>query len=458
MSLALAAMHRAVADDAKAVTMPLREDSGPLALPPGFRQRVFSRTSEPMDDGLRVPGKHDGMCAMPVSSNAADARKVLLIRNHEIDPAMEVQLSAFGDTLELIDRIDRSKLYDNAFGGRPMPGGTTTLVYNLDTERVERQFLSLGGTGVNCAGGVADWRERTPTWITCEEWTKRADGAIVERDHGYCFEVPARADAGLVVARPLPALGRFLHEAVAVDAVRGIVYLTEDRGDSVLYRFLPATVGSLDAGRLQVLVAAEKPSLDTRNWPPLDANGAVLGPPVITVRAGDRFTARWIDIDGIDSPKDDLRFRAFDRGAMRFARCEGIWRGGDGIYVAATTGGPANLGQLWRYRPSEFEGTADEATRPGTIELFLESHDRTVLKNCDNLCVAPWGDLFVCEDGEGRDGIVRVRPDGTVHRFALNVLNTSELAGLCFSPDGTTLFVNIQNPGMTIAVSGPWQR
>ena len=37
-------------------------------------------------------------------------------------------------------------------------------------------------------------------------------------------------------------------------------------------------------------------------------------------------------------------------------------------------------------------------------------------------------------------------------------MNDSELAGACFSPDGTTLFVNIQRPGMTVAITGPWNR
>jgi len=31
-----------------------------------------------------------------------------------------------------------------------------------------------------------------------------------------------------------------------------------------------------------------------------------------------------------------------------------------------------------------------------------------------------------------------------------------EWAGVCFSPDGQWLFANIQTPGITFAITGPW--
>jgi secreted PhoX family phosphatase len=431
---------------------------GPLALPPGFRQTVLSRTGEAMDDGLLVPGKHDGMAAFAVDGNAnatTTSGKVLLVRNHEIDPAMGVALGPFGPKLERLSQIKPEAIYDAGAKGVPCLAGTTTLLVDLATMRVEHQHLSLVGTSVNCAGGRTPWG----SWITCEECTYRPDGKIFAKEHGYCFEVPAKADGGLVTPVPLTALGRFKHEAVAVDPTGSIVYLTEDVGDGSLYRLLMKTPGRLtDGGRLQALVAVERPSLDSRNWPDLDAKGVAKGPPIIRVRQGDRFAVRWVDIDEVEAPKDDLRHRTFAKGAMRFARCEGIWHTGDAIYIAATTGGPNALGQLWRYVPSPHEGSDAESSAPASIELFVESHDASTLKNCDNLCASPWGELFVCEDGTGRDGIVRVKPNGEIHRFALNVTNDSELAGVCFSPDGSTLFVNVQDPGMTVAIQGPWER
>ncbi|MBL9120475.1 MAG: DUF839 domain-containing protein [Phycisphaerae bacterium] len=459
-SLAFGAMHRAFATNASIAGSLIDPQAapptsrGPLALPPGFRQVVLSPTGSLMDDGLLVPGKHDGMGAFDAGNG-----KVLLVRNHEIDPAMGVAIGAFGPKLEHLGKVDLSRLYDAGPTGVPCLGGTTTLLYDPNRQVVERQFLSLCGTSVNCAGGVTPWG----SWISCEECVYRPNEKVFSKDHGYCFEVPAAMDGpgggGLIEAKPLKALGRFTHEAVAFDPKRPVMYLTEDLLDSAFYRFLPTTPGKLaDGGRLQVLVAIERPSFDSRNWPPLDGKGLPTGPPVIGIRMGERLTCRWMDIDEVESPKNDLRSRAFTRGAIRFARCEGIWHAGDAVYITATTGGPNALGQVWRYVPSPAEGTDAEAATPPTIELFLESHSAANLKNCDNLCAAPWGELFVCEDGSGADGIVRIKPTGEIHRFALNVTNDSELAGVCFSPDGNTLFVNVQNPGMTVAITGPWAR
>ena len=110
-------------------------------------------------------------------------------------------------------------------GELPCLGGTTTLVYDTRTQTLEKHFLSLIGTIRNCAGGLTPWN----TWITCEETMQKAEGTY-DADHGYNFEVPASADIGLADPIPLKAMGRFNHEAVAVDPKTGIVYETEDRG------------------------------------------------------------------------------------------------------------------------------------------------------------------------------------------------------------------------------------
>jgi secreted PhoX family phosphatase len=76
--------------------------------------------------------------------------------------------------------------------------------------------------------------------------------------------------------------------------------------------------------------------------------------------------------------------------------------------------------------------------------------------------VAPWGDLFVCEDNDGKatpeQYLLGVTPTGHVYKFGKNALNNSELAGVCFSPDGGTMFVNIYSPGITLAITGPWEQ
>ena len=60
------------------------------------------------------------------------------------------------------------------------------------------------------------------TCRTCDETTvSAADGT----PHGYVFEVP---DNDYGSTTPIKEMGRFTHEAVAIDPGTGIVYLTED--------------------------------------------------------------------------------------------------------------------------------------------------------------------------------------------------------------------------------------
>jgi hypothetical protein len=320
-------------------------------------------------------------------------------------------------------------------------GGTTTVVYDTRTQTVERQYLSLTGTIRNCAGGPTPWN----SWISCEETVERASEMLTV-DHGYNFEVPAAAEMGTVEPVPLVHMGRFNHEAVAVDPASGIVYQTEDRHDGLIYRYIPDVPGDLaQGGRLQALVLQGRSSLDTRNWEQQ------------TVQPGVPMAVTWIDLEDIQAPEDDLRLRGFDAGAARFARGEGMWYGESAVFFACTNGGRAKKGQIWRYVPSADEGTRAEANAPGTLELFVEPNDGAIIDNADNLTVAPWGDLIVCEDGSGDQFLVGVTPAGDIYKFARNAMNDSELAGATFAPDGSTLFVNIQHAGLTLAITGPWK-
>ena len=446
VALGFAGLRRAYADG---ILAPAQSGYGPLVrdpqkvmdLPAGFSYQVFSKFGAEMDDGLLVPGQHDGMAAFP-----GPGGKTILVRNHEVDPTMG-KLGAFGPAYERLAKVAPAKFYDYCKGNSPCAGGTTTVVYDTASGRVERQFLSLVGTLRNCAGGPTPWG----SWLTCEEYVG-SGGPTSERPHGFVFEVPARPDlAGPVDPVPLAAMGRFYREAVAVDPGSGCVYQSEDLGDGLIYRFVPKERERLAAGgTLQTLVLREYKRLDTRNWSP--------GP---AVRPGESFDAAWVDLEDVLAPKDDLRYQGFDKGAARFARTEGMWFGRGAVYFCATNGGAKQKGQIWRYTPSPLEGTPQEETKPGRLELFLEPNDGTVLENCDNLTVAPWGDLIVCEDevgtGDGQQFLRGVTPEGHVYTLGRNAESASELAGATFSPDGTTLFVNIQTPGKTLAIRGPWK-
>jgi secreted PhoX family phosphatase len=248
-----------------------------------------------------------------------------------------------------------------------VPGGTTTLVYNRRSGRVESQHLSLVGTIRNCAGGVTPWG----SWLTCEENVSRAGKDGLGQDHGWVFEVPSRG-RGLAAPAPLKAMGRFNHEAAAVDPRTGIVYLTEDREDGLFYRFIPNVRGQLArGGRLQAMVAAGTgDGTDTRNWSAVDF-------PQRAWRG-----VRWIDLDNVEAPEDDLRKRGHAAGGLLFARGEGIWYGADGknggeFFFTCTSGGAAKLGQVMRYRPSRFEGQSGEAREPGGCRISSNRPART---------------------------------------------------------------------------------
>ena len=413
-----------------------------LDLPPDFQYRVVSRAGDLMSDGLRVPAAHDGMATF----DGGDGR-VILICNHEMKTQWFAG-SAFAGSYSELSQSTKSLLYDRGSDKTPALGGTTTTLYNPATGKTEKQFLSLAGTEINCAGGPTPWG----TWLSCEECFeapgKSIDaGRMITRDkrHGYVFEVPARTEA-LVAAEPIVAMGRFEHEACAVHEKTGIVYMTEDRFHSLFYRYLPRVPGNLsEGGRLQALAIDGHSSVMTHNW------ASIPQTPLNTP-----LTTCWIDLDDVDPVKNDLRLRGAALGAATFARGEGLCVAGDRFAFTCTNGGPARLGQVFTYAPSPFEGTSDEQDEPGTLTLIAEADENSLLRNCDNLTMAPWGDLIVCEDTSNHCGLVGIRPDGSQYLIADNAYSNSELAGVCFSPDGETLFVNIQYPGMTLAITGPW--
>ncbi len=393
------------------------DPAGMLDLPRGFSYRLLSSLGNAMTDGCTVPDKADGMGCFSLGND-----EIVLIRNHELVPA-----------------DDAGGVLAKGFGTRDgaiVPGGTTSIVLDATTLEVKREFRSLAGTIRNCSGGITPWG----SWLTCEEAPTgpgQRFGEGLAENHGWVFEVPANA-TGLIDAVPLKAMGRFNHEAACVDPRTGIVYLSEDRDDSVLYRFVPTTPGRLgDGGLLQAMVV--EGLSDTRNWTSAD------------MAVGSRHTVRWIDCDDVESPNDDLRSRAAAKGAAVVARGEGIHTGTDEIFVCSTNGGQRKLGQILRLVP----GTGGE---PDQIELFFESQSKDQFNYGDNLTVGPNGHLIVCEDQytEVVDNHLRgITPDGRAYTLGRLRMQT-ELAGGCFSPDGKWFFVNAYSPTRTLAITGPW--
>ena len=399
VGLGLPRLARAEAPD---FGVPEADPEGILDLPPGFSYTVLQRAGlDRLDNGWRVPGRPDGMACFEV-----DGAWVLL-RNHELSPS-DVFQSAYAG---LDTAPDPSLVYD------PVDqGGVTRLVVDPDTLEVLGSALVLAGTRRNCAGGTSPWG-----WLTCEENT--------DPGHGWVFACDASA-TDLTPPVRLDVYGRFNHEAVVVEPGTHIAYLSEDRGDGCLYRFVPDDPAAPHgAGRLQAMAVQGTDAFDTSRG----------------MEVGDVVGVRWIDVTDNGPELDDLRLRAVQAGAAIVSRGEGLWYHDGSVYLCATDGGPARAGQVFRLRLDDM-----------SLELLAQSTDRSVLDMPDNITVAPWGQVFLVEDGDGTNGIRVLAHDGTVRDFAMHTGSDSELAGVCFSPDGSTLFVNIQVRGLTLAVTGPF--
>lgn len=400
-----------------------------LELPEGFDFAVLALTGSEMDDGHLTPLAHDGMAAFPGPRGT-----YRLVRNHEDrNVAVSTPLNGGRPSGAAADRYDR-------LGG----GGTTTLQVRFRGNGIDLDAVwqSLAGTIVNCAGGPTPWG----SWLSCEE-TVQGPALGWERPHGYVFEIPASADRA-VVPRPLPALGRFVHEAVAVDPRTGIVYLTEDTSTAGFYRFVPERYGDLTAGRLQMLKVRGSALYQARS-------GQVQG------RA---LAVEWVDILDPDPAMAEVNqsavfLQGLALGGATFSRLEGCWWGDGAVYFTSTDGGELGEGQIWEYRPGE-DG--------GTLTLVYESADAEVMSFPDNLTVSPQGALVVCEDtARERPQLIGVPLDGRVFPLCVDPTD-DEWCGVTFSPDGKVLFANLQGstegdaanparPGRTIAIWGPWQ-
>lgn len=399
----------------------LRDSVERIALPDGFLYRSFGVAGAPMSDGNPTPLAHDGMAAFPLANG-----NIRLIRNHE-DRNGPGAGSVLGDP---------AKKYDPLGGG-----GTTSLEVHPVTRMLINDFVSINGTIVNCAGGLTPWE----SWLTCEE-SVAGPAQGWGKPHGYVFDVPVLA-GGPVSAIPLSALGRFVHEAVAIDPATGIVYETEDSGTtSGFYRFVPDVPGHLGSGKLQMLAVKGKPNYNT-------TQGQRVNKPL---------PVEWFDINDPDPPvvtSETIFNQGYAAGGANFARLEGVWYGNGAIYFNSTSGGDAGLGQVWEYRPLGKSG--------GQLMLIFESPSAAIMESPDNICVSPRGGLVLCEDGDGDQYVWGLTPSGTIFDFALNLQGTREWAGACFSPDGQTLFVNRQggtsfplaagDEGITFAIWGPWQ-
>jgi secreted PhoX family phosphatase len=441
------ARHQAAADEAR-----IPELMGPLGvvedeatglpllrLPEGFRYQSMSWAGSRLHDGHRVPGAADGMGVV-----RQEGDRITLVRNHELQGSS----GAFGSA-------------DTAYD--VTAGGTTTLVFDAGREELVDSRVSLNGTLYNCGGGVTPWG----TWLSCEESVFNPEMAHLapprkqafwqtagaRKAHGYVFEVPA---TGVAQPAPILEMGQFYHEAVVIDPVSGMAYMTEDTGPKAgFYRFIPNTAGNLHAGgRLQMMKVLDRPDMTDY------------------LQLLQQMDVEWVDIPDPTAglvkghPNGNgVVSQGIAAGGSAFVALEGCAISDGRVYFTSKLGGKAMAGYIYEYDPAREK-----------IWLVYESADHALFSGPDNVVVSPRGSLVICEDRLTRQkaaqnvaGLTRkgelfrfcqINPDlkGSHggHDLALTALS-SEWAGATFSEDGEWMFINIYNPGVTLAVTGPWQ-
>lgn len=314
-------------------------------------------------------------------------------------------------------------------------GGASSLVFDASGQVIDA-YPILRGTEINCGGGPTPWG----TWISAEEFAG-----------GYCWECDPQGKSPLA-GKKIPALGKFAHEAIAVDPRDNGIYLTEDRKDGLFYRFIsdqpnPGGRPDLEKGQLQALIVTADPELFTRRRVATSPTGP--------------FACQWVDVD---NPEPEFISTHYEHGgdqpirkqlagqATAFDGGEGIWYQ-NGVIYFSTKGDWS----VWAY-------DIDSAQLENIYYGQGVPKAQRILTHVDNIVLTPGGDIVVVEDG-GNMELNAIDPQGYVQSLVrIEGQDDSEVTGPAFSPDGKHLLFSSQRgyahskgkSGFTYQVTGPW--
>lgn len=418
------------------------DPDGILALPAGFSYRIITHSGvTKLDSGELTPSNHDG-----TGTFEGQRGTTLLVNNHELrGPRAD-----WPHPVPLTEGL----VYDPAASG-----GCTVVEVAKDGTPVG-EWVGIAGTSTNCAGGTTPWG----TWLTGEETEDRAGEHGMTKDHGYVFEVDPHDPKAGRDPKPIKALGRYAHEAVVVDPKRGHLFLTEDAStpNGLFYRWTPPHGFRHGRGQLRTL-ADDAGVLEAFKC--FDSGGRFVDDLSRATKVGTVYGVDWVEVADRDARTVPVRKQFKDGEITRARKLEGLWWGDGGAYVVssfARAESPVQHdGQVWFYDPSR---------RTLTLKVLLgvntDPSKDGAFDGPDNITVSPYGGLIIAEDGEGVQHLFGATDDGRTYPIARNDLNIgtadkpvfSEFTGPVFSPDGRTLFANIQEPGIMLAITGPWKR
>ncbi|MGW8552996.1 alkaline phosphatase PhoX [Streptomyces tubercidicus] len=420
----------------------IADPDGILALPAGFSYRIITRTGvTKLDSGESTPSNHDG-----TGTFEGHRGTTFLVNNHELKGPR----ADWPHPVPLADGL----VYDPAASG-----GCTVVEVAKDGSPVG-EWVGIAGTSTNCAGGTTPWG----TWLTGEETEDKAGQHGMTKDHGYVFEVDPYDRRAGHDPQPLKALGRYAHEAVVVDPKRGHLYLTEDADtpNGLFYRWTPPHGFRHGRGQLRSL-AGDAGVLEAFKC--FDSGGRFVDDLSRATKPGTVYGVDWVEVPDRDARKVSVRKQFQDGEITRARKLEGLWWADGGAYVVSSYARDESPvqhdGQVWFYDPRR---------RTLTLKVLLgvnkEPSKDGALDGPDNITVSPYGGLIIAEDGEGVQHLFGATDDGRTYPIARNDLNIgtadepefSEFTGPVFSPDGRTLFANIQEPGIMLAITGPWKR
>ncbi|GAA3306856.1 alkaline phosphatase PhoX [Streptomyces cinereospinus] len=419
----------------------LPDPDGILALPAGFSYKILTYAGRTrLETGEFTPADHDGTAAFPGPRGTT-----LLVNNHEMDGPR----SDYDHPVPLTEGL----VYDPA-----APGGCTVVEVRPDGQVAE--WVGIAGTANNCAGGSTPWG----TWLTCEENSDRAGENGMTKDHGYVFEVDPRDRRANRDPKPLTFFGRYDHEAVVIDPRRGHAYLTEDADEpnGLFYRWTPPQGFAYGPGRFRAL-ADDAGVLQAPRC--FNSGGHFVDDLSRATRIGTVYGVDWVDVPDRDARSVPVREQFGPGQVTRARKLEGMWWGDGGAYIVSSYAREESPvqhdGQVWFYDPKR---------RTLTLKVLLGVNPDPAADGAfdgpDNITVSPYGGLLIAEDGDGVQHLFGATDSGRTYPIARNELNIgtaeepefSEFTGVTFSPDGRTLYANIQEPGVMLAITGPWKR